>query len=170
VTRVEGPFDVVVTTNGGHPLDRNLYQAVKGMAAAERVVASGGTIVMASECGDGLPAGGAFERLLAGAHDAGDLLAGGASASGDSGSNISSGHAPAEPDGWQTQVLGRVLSKADVWLRSDGIDDASARLAQLRPVHDLDAAVKEALLRYGEGSRVCVLVRGPLAVATDIST
>jgi hypothetical protein len=66
-------------------------------------------------------------------------------------------------------VLGRVLSKADVWLRSDGIDDASARLAQLRPVHDLDAAVDEALSRYGEAARLCVLVRGPLAVATDVS-
>ena len=48
VSCVEGPFEVVVTTNGGHPLDRNLYQAVKGMAAAERVVAPGGTIVIAA--------------------------------------------------------------------------------------------------------------------------
>jgi nickel-dependent lactate racemase len=104
VSRVEGPFEVVVTTNGGHPLDRNLYQAVKGMAAAERVVAPGGTIVMAAECADGLPGGGAFERLLGGAADAGELLAGPAPAS----ASASRG----EPDGWQTQVLGRVLSKA----------------------------------------------------------
>jgi hypothetical protein len=131
------------------------------MAAAERVVAPGGTIVMAAECGDGLPGGGAFERLLGGAADAGELLAGPAPAS----ASASRG----EPDGWQTQVLGRVLSKAEVWLRSDGIDDASARLAQLRPVHDLDRAVTEALGRHGDGSRVCVLVRGPLAVATDVS-
>lgn len=162
VSRVRGPFEVVVTTNGGHPLDRNLYQAVKGMAAAERVVAPGGTIVMAAECGDGLPDGGAFERLLAGARDAGELLAGGVAD--EPASDISL----AEPDGWQTQVLGRVLSKADVWLRSDGIDDASARLAQLRPVHDLTDAVKEAMSRYGDGSRLCVLVRGPLAVATSV--
>jgi hypothetical protein len=139
------------------------------MAAAERVVAPGGTIVMASECEDGLPAGGAFERLLAGARDADELLAGGAPAIGASAVGSAS-TPPAEPDGWQTQVLGRVLSKADVWLRSDGIDDASAELAQLRPVHDLDEAVEEALRRYGESARVCVLVRGPLAVATDIST
>jgi hypothetical protein len=176
VSRVSGPFEVVLTTNGGHPLDRNLYQAVKGMAAAERVVAPGGTIVMASECADGLPAGGAFERLLAGARDAGELLAGGAPSFGGSAVRSVAGSAselpppPAEPDGWQTQVLGRVLSKADVWLRSDGIDDDSARLAQLRPVHDLDAAVEEALSRYGEAASLCVLVRGPLAVATDVST
>ena len=47
---VAAPFDVVVSTNGGHPLDRNLYQAVKGMAAAERIVRHGGIIVMAAAC------------------------------------------------------------------------------------------------------------------------
>ena len=33
---VARPFDVVVTTNSGFPLDQNLYQAVKGMSAAAR--------------------------------------------------------------------------------------------------------------------------------------
>ena len=50
VQGVAAPFDVVVSTNGGHPLDRNLYQAVKGMAAAERIVRDGGIIVMAAAC------------------------------------------------------------------------------------------------------------------------
>ena len=31
---VPAPFDVVLTTNSGYPLDQNLYQAVKGMSAA----------------------------------------------------------------------------------------------------------------------------------------
>ena len=67
VRRVDAPFDLVVSTNGGYPLDRNLYQAVKGMAAAERIVRDGGIVVMAAACADGVPAGGAFARLLAGA-------------------------------------------------------------------------------------------------------
>ena len=75
-------FDVVVSTNGGYPLDRNLYQAVKGMAAAERVVRSGGTIVMAAACADGTPEGGAFARLLADASSAAALDAA-ATAAGD---------------------------------------------------------------------------------------
>ena len=113
VSSVDGPFDVVLTTNGGYPLDRNLYQAVKGMAAAERVVSPGGTIIVAAECSDGLPGGGAFERLLAGGRDASAaLLAGGGGPAGET----AAGSSPAEPDGWQTQVLGRVLSKAQVWL------------------------------------------------------
>lgn len=164
VSTVEGPFDVVLTTNGGHPLDRNLYQAVKGMAAAERVLAPGGTIVVAAECADGLPGGGAFERLLAGAADAGALLTGvtanGNGTSRAPGSPAEPG-APAEPDGWQAQVLGRVLAKAQVVLYSGGIDDDQARLAHLLPTHDVGEALDEALGRHGPGSRLCVLVRGP---------
>ena len=32
------PADIVITTNGGYPLDQNIYQAVKGMTAAEASV------------------------------------------------------------------------------------------------------------------------------------
>ena len=46
------------------PAGPQLYQAVKGMAAAERVVADGGIIVMAAACADGLPEPGAFARIL----------------------------------------------------------------------------------------------------------
>jgi lactate racemase len=35
---VDEPFDVVVSTNSGYPLDQNLYQTVKGMSAAARIV------------------------------------------------------------------------------------------------------------------------------------
>jgi nickel-dependent lactate racemase len=156
VTRtVEGRFDVVVTTNGGHPLDRNLYQAVKGMAAAERVVADGGIIVMGAACGDGVPEEGAFARILAAASTLAELVGAGG---------------PGQLDRWQAQVLGRVLARAEVWLYSEGIDDDAARSAQLVPVPDLGAAVADAVARAsartGGPARVCVLPEGPLTVAT----
>src|SRR5207244_13610374 len=62
---VGSPFDVVLTTNAGYPLDQNLYQAVKGMSAAAQVVKPGGTIVCAAECRDGLPSHGSYGQLLA---------------------------------------------------------------------------------------------------------
>jgi nickel-dependent lactate racemase len=152
VTRsVDGRFDVVVTTNGGHPLDRNLYQAVKGMAAAERVVAEGGIIVMAAACSDGVPAGGSFARILDGAPNPANLVrpAG-----------------PAELDAWQAQVLGRVLERAELWVHSEGVADDVLRTAGMVPVHDPTAAVADAVRRRGRGARVCVLPQGPLTVAT----
>jgi nickel-dependent lactate racemase len=151
VQRVDGRFDVVVTTNAGYPLDRNLYQAVKGMAAAERVVADDGVIVVAAACTDGLPAGGPFARLLADATD-GVALAGAGGRS--------------EPDRWQVQVLGRVLRRAAVWLHSDGLSDEEVRRAHLSPVGDVSDAVARAVDRAGPGARVCVLPQGPLTVAT----
>ena len=36
--KVDAPFDIVITTNSGYPLDMNLYQGVKGMSAGARVV------------------------------------------------------------------------------------------------------------------------------------
>ena len=151
VQHVDDRFDVVLSTNGGYPLDRNLYQAVKGMAAAERVVRPGGTIVMAAACTDGTPGGGAFARLLGGARgpDALDTVDG-----------------PSETDRWQTQVLGRVLRRADVWIHAEGLAEDEVRAAFLRPVADVSAAVAEALGAAGPGARLCVLPFGPLTVAS----
>jgi lactate racemase len=151
VQEVASPFDVVVSTNGGHPLDRNLYQAVKGMAAAERIVRQGGIIVMAAACRDGIPGGGAFAGVLSRARTAADLVdaAGGP-----------------ELDRWQAQVLGRVLQRAQVWLYSEGLTDQMATDALLVPVHDLSTVVDDARAALGGSGTVAVLPLGPLTVAT----
>jgi nickel-dependent lactate racemase len=153
VQEVGAPFDVVVSTNGGHPLDRNLYQAVKGMAAADRIARKGGLIVMAAACGDGIPGNGAFARLLEGAASADDL--------------IGASDAP-QLDRWQAQVLGRVLQRAEVHLFSDGLSVESTRSALLHPVRDLSDTVRAAVARAGSACRVAVLPEGPLTVATVI--
>jgi nickel-dependent lactate racemase len=151
VQGVDAAFDVVVSTNGGHPLDRNLYQAVKGMAAAERIVRDGGIIVMAAACRDGIPGDGAFAGVLSRARSAEDLVdaAGGP-----------------ELDRWQAQVLGRVLRRAKVWLYSEGLTDRMATDAMLVPVHDLSTVVADALAALGGSGTVAVLPLGPLTVAT----
>jgi nickel-dependent lactate racemase len=151
VQRVPDPFDVVVSTNSGFPLDRNLYQAVKGMAAAERIVRPGGIIVMAAACVDGIPGGGGFARVLARASTPADLV------------DATGG---AELDRWQAQVLGRVLQRAHVWLYSDGLTEKMTRDALLVPVRDLTTAVADALAALGGTARVAVLPEGPLTVAT----
>jgi nickel-dependent lactate racemase len=57
-------FDVVITSNSGYPLDQNLYQAVKGMSAAHKIVKEGGVIICAAECSDGLPNHGNYAEIL----------------------------------------------------------------------------------------------------------
>ena len=68
------PFDVVITTNSGYPLDLNLYQAVKGLSAAAQVVKPGGSIICAAECRDGIPDHGDYKSLLTSRQSPGDLL------------------------------------------------------------------------------------------------
>ena len=77
---VPEPFDAVVTTNSGYPLDQNLYQTVKGMQAAKGIVRSGGAIIMAAGCEDGLPDHGRYAELLAEAGSPEAVLAAAAAA------------------------------------------------------------------------------------------
>jgi lactate racemase len=148
VRPVPGRFDVVVATNGGYPLDRNLYQAVKGMAAAERVVDEGGAILVAAECRDGVPEEGDFGSILAAASGPDELV---------------DASAPKQLDRWQAQVLGRVLKRAPVSLFASGLSEEQTRRAHLEPVRDFGRAVEAALARHGP--RLCVLPFGPLTVA-----
>jgi nickel-dependent lactate racemase len=145
---VPRPFDVVVTTNSGLPLDQNLYQSVKGMSAAERVVRPGGTIVVAAQCAEGVPADTSFARILAGASSLGELR------------DLLADPDYRPDDRWQVQVLLRILSRARVMLRCDGIPPAEVRRNHLEPVADVAEAVERALSEAGPGSSVCYLPHG----------
>jgi nickel-dependent lactate racemase len=145
-------YDVVVTTGSGYPLDQNLYQAVKGMAAAERVVRPDGTVVIAAECADGLPAHGSFAQVLGAADSPSALL------------ELIGRPGFAVPDQWQVQVLARVLSRARVELFCAGLTDAEVRAAHLTPIEDVGAAVARALERHGPGARACYLPEGPQTI------
>jgi nickel-dependent lactate racemase len=147
---VEAPFDVVVTTNAGHPLDQNLYQTVKGLSAAARVVRPGGTIILVAECADGLPDHGLFASLLAEAEGPEQLLSRLATAS------------ETIPDQWQAQILAYVLLRATVRVYSDGLTSDEASMAMMTKVDDLEAAVDEAVQRSGPA--VCYLPEGPMVI------
>ena len=55
--------DIAISTNGGYPLDQNMYQSVKGMTAAESAAKDGGILIMVSNCGDGHGGEGFYEAL-----------------------------------------------------------------------------------------------------------
>ena len=139
------PYDVVVTTNGGFPLDLNLYQAVKGMDAGAQVVRDGGHVVCAAECREGAGHG-EFVHMLRDHGSPAAMLAG----------IVAPGHH--RVDQWQNQIFARVLGRATVHLHADGLDDAAVREAFCEPCPDIAERVEE--LAGSEG-RVCVLPRGP---------
>jgi nickel-dependent lactate racemase len=149
---VAGPFDIVVTTNSGYPLDQNLYQAVKGISAAAEIVRDGGTIICAAECRDGLPDHGSYAALLASRDTPRELLR-------------MIEDAPATiPDQWQVQIQARVQCRARVLVHADGLTDREIAAAHLEPVHDVSDALAS-LLQRDPDARVCVLPEGPQTIA-----
>lgn len=48
------PADIVITTNGGAPLDQNIYQCVKGLSSAEATAKPGAVLIICAECLDGV--------------------------------------------------------------------------------------------------------------------
>jgi nickel-dependent lactate racemase len=149
---VGAPFDVVLTTNAGYPLDQNLYQAVKGMSAAAKVVKRGGTIVCAAECRDGLPAHGSYGAVLASRSSPQELLA----------MITSPGYSM--PDQWQVQIQAQVQTKAKVLVKSRGLTDGEIRAAHFDPIDDVGGAVERALSTAGSHATLCVLPQGPQTI------
>jgi nickel-dependent lactate racemase len=146
--RCEKPFDVVVTTNSGYPLDQNLYQAVKGMSAAAKVVKDGGTIICASECRDGIPNHGAYGQILASQPSPRELL------------DMITTHGYSRADQWQVQIQAMIQLKAKVLVKADCLTDQQIRDAHFQPIADVSEAVNAA----GPGATVCVLPHGPQTI------
>lgn len=147
--QVDAPFDVVVTTNSGYPLDQNLYQAVKGMSAAAKIVRPGGTIICAAECRDGLPSHGAYGEILSSRSSPRELL------------DMITAPGYSRPDQWQVQIQAQIQMKATVMVKADGLTDEQIRRAHFEPVADVSAAVEEVLLN---GGTLCVLPHGPQTI------
>jgi len=149
---VEKPFDIVITSNSGYPLDLNLYQTVKGMSAAAQIVRKGGAIIAAAECWDGIPSHGEYGQMLLEADSPEALL--------------QTVRAPGyqRQDMWQTQIQSLISGKADVYLHADGLTDEQITDALLTPCRDIQSTVEELLERYGPQATVCVLPEGPQTI------
>ncbi len=150
MTPVEKPFPLVITTNSGYPLDQNLYQSVKGMAAAAEIVTAGGHILLASECRDGFPDHGNFSRLVFD-HESPQAM-------------LDTVYQPGFRllDQWQIQKLAQVQLKAKVSVYSQ-IAANEIRRASLEPVINLNEYLQ--ILRENLGDiPVAVLPEGPLTI------
>ena len=143
------PADLVITTNGGYPLDQNLYQTVKGMTAAEACVNEGGVIIIASSCADG-SGGDFFYHLLADAP------------SGEAAYRALNGVAPADTefDQWEAQILARILTRCRVIVVSTDADKAMIRAMHMECVDTLQEAVALADNWLGGSKPITVIPDG----------
>ena len=144
---VQAPFDVVLTTNSGYPLDQNLYQSVKGMSAAAQVVREGGRIICAAECSEGIPEHGQYRDILASCGSSAEVL------------EMIQQPGYERHDQWQAQIQAQIQLKADVYIKSDYLTDRQAAEAHLKPVESIEEAIADCA-----DASICVLPEGPQTI------
>ena len=148
---VPSPFDIVITSNSGYPLDLNLYQAVKGMSAAAQIVRQGGDIIVAAECWDGIPDHGEYKGMLWEADSPKDLLE----------KIMTPGYR--RHDQWEGQLQAQLQSKARVHVYADGLTDEELCRALVIPCRSIEGAV--ARIRQGNPTAtIAVLPEGPQTI------
>lgn len=150
------PADIVITSNGGYPLDQNIYQAVKGMAAAEATVRTGGVIIMCAACNDG-HGGEAFCRWFAdnpgGAKQVMEKI-------------MLIKPQDTLPDQWEAQILARILLKARVIVVTDQCDHQLIENMHMQAALSLPEALRIAESMVGGAAKITVIPDGVSVVVT----
>ncbi|WP_416828909.1 nickel-dependent lactate racemase [Ectobacillus polymachus] len=147
------PCDIAVSTNGGFPLDQNIYQAVKGMTAAEAINKENGVIIMVAGCVDG-HGGEGFYRNLADVKEPKEFLD----------KAIHTPQFETVPDQWTSQILARILDKHHVIFVSDLVDPSLITNMHMDLAKTFDEALEKAYAIMGKEAKVAV-IRDGLSVA-----
>ena len=147
------PADIVITTNGGYPLDQNIYQSVKGMTAAEDTCKKGGVIIIASACDDG-HGGDFFYNTFAKANRVQDVMD----------EIIARNRDETISDQWESQVLARILLKYKIIM----VTNASKEMVEnmyMKWASSVAEAIEMADEMLGNRSKITVIPDGISVIA-----
>ncbi|MCD7908158.1 MAG: nickel-dependent lactate racemase [Clostridium sp.] len=146
--------DIVITSNGGYPLDQNLYQSPKAVSTAEACAGEDGVIIMVCACREGI-GGSHFEELIMGgnAEEIDRRL---------------SAVPPREtiPEQWCAQIYARILKKHPVILVTQYLEPEVVRRANMIPAATPDEALALAYEIKGKDARVVVIPDGVSVMIT----
>jgi len=145
-------FKTVVTTSAGYPLDKTYYQTIKGMVGVIDILEPGGTIIIASECSEGMgsPEFVEAQRVLCRVGPArfmADLIA----------------RNQARIDEWQTQMLVKALRRGKVQLYTTGLRPSDLADIFVDPVASIENAVMESTKAHRD-NHVAVVPEGPYVI------
>lgn len=132
------PADIVISTNGGYPLDQNIYQSVKGMTAAEATCNPGGVIIMVAECGQG-HGGQSLYDTFAGGRDKNEIMK----------QFLDTPMEKTIPDQWEAQILCRILLKHKV-IMVTGAPESMVRDMQMDYAESVEEAIRMADVYLGK--------------------
>lgn len=141
--------DVTIVTNGGYPLDRDLYQAVKGMATGSRVTRRGGVVIMLAECRDGVGHE-SFRSIASMSRDPRKIL------------DYVRENEPLR-DQWEVQKLEQVLLRNHVIVVTRGVKHGVLEEMNLTPASSLEEAL-ELANRLVRPERITAIPEGPYVI------
>jgi len=141
--------DIVISSNGGYPLDQNIYQAVKGMTAAEATCRKGGVIIMIAACNDG-HGGQSFYDNLANSKRPEELLE----------RILKVPRNKTIPDQWEIQILARILSNYTVIMVTNMCDPNMIKSMHMKHAYNFDEALELAYNIKGKDAEIVVIPNG----------
>jgi len=142
------PVDIVLTTCAGYPLDATFYQAIKGLVGAMDIVKPGGSMILLSECIEGVGSE-PFTELVIRTQDLQKFVEG-----------------LYDPenfviDQWQLEELAKVARKADVYCYSDGIPYDVLGQLFVYPLKSPEEGINLALQKHGPNVSIVAIPEGP---------
>jgi nickel-dependent lactate racemase len=141
------PADIVITTNGGYPLDQNVYQHVKALSSAEATCKVGGVIITCGACNDGHGSEDLYVGLKAGAQQAMDAI-------------MKIDRESTIPDQWATQIMARILLKYKIIFVTDQCDHQIINDMGFRTAFTLEEALAMAEGIVGRDAKITVVPDG----------
>lgn len=150
--------DITVVSNGGYPLDQNIYQAVKGLTSAEATNKEGGVIIMVAGLSDGT-GGQGFYNTLAQVKTPKELLD----------RLLHVGRNETVADQWESQVLARILSRHQVIMVSDLIKPEIVRAMHMEHASSFNEALQRAYELQGRNAKVAVIPDGLAVIVRETS-
>lgn len=141
--------DIVVTSNGGAPLDQNVYQSVKGLSAAEAAAAKDAVLIISSRCNDG-----------SGGEDFYQMLKNCASPQALQEEVLATPQEETKPDQWEYQILARILCKHKVIFVAGPAQKTLIEEMKMTYASDVNTALKLAQEIKGADAHLVVIPNG----------
>jgi len=151
------PADIVITSNGGAPLDQNIYQSVKGLTAAEASAKKGAVLIMCADLADGT-GGEGFYHSLRDCLTPADHFA----------QCVATPQHKTIPDQWESQILARILMKHHVIFVSRPEMQQTLREMKLDYAPTLEAAMAKARILKGDEATVTLIPNGISVIVKEI--
>jgi nickel-dependent lactate racemase len=154
--KVPRKFKTVVTSSAGYPLDKTYYQTIKGMVTPLDILEPGGTLIMASECSEGL---GSAEFADAQAR----LVALGPEA-------FLQSLLPkrlADIDEWQTEMQLKPMRLGRVQLYTTGLSAQESRITGVEVIESVDQAIQRSIAA-NDDPNVAIIPEGPYVVPSFV--